>query len=60
MDHANNFRREGTACFAIHSTRPLSLAYSMTESPVGLLAWIYDKFHLWSDSYPWTPNEILT
>jgi hypothetical protein len=27
---------------------------------VALLAWIYDKLHDWSDSYPWTDDEILT
>ena len=32
----------------------------MTDSPVGLLAWIYEKLHDWTDSYPWTPVEILT
>jgi len=30
------------------------------DSPVALLAWIYDKLHSWSDAYPWTDEEILT
>lgn len=59
-ERARHFQKEGTGYFAIHSTRPIALAYSMTDSPVGLLSWIYDKLHLWTDSYPWTPDEILT
>ncbi len=27
---------------------------------MGLLAWIYEKLHDWTDDYPWTPSEILT
>ena len=32
------------------STRPQAIAYSLVDSPVGLLAWILDKFALWTDS----------
>lgn len=31
-----------------------------SDSPVGLLAWIYEKLHDWTDAYPWTDDEILT
>ncbi|KAJ5811157.1 Alpha/beta hydrolase fold-1 [Penicillium robsamsonii] len=41
-------------------TRPQTLGYGLHDSPVGLLAWIYDKMHSWSDKYPWTDEEILT
>ena len=34
---------------AIQSTRPLSLAYGVGDSPVGLAAWICEKFRDWSD-----------
>jgi hypothetical protein len=32
-----------------HRTRPLSLAVGLSDSPVGLLAWILEKYHGWSD-----------
>jgi pimeloyl-ACP methyl ester carboxylesterase len=32
-----------------HRTRPLTLAYSLNDSPVGLCAWIVEKFFYWSD-----------
>lgn len=42
------------------STKPLTLGYSLSDSPVGLLAWIFEKLHAWSDGYDWTDEEILT
>ena len=33
----------------IQATKPQSLSYSMNDSPVGVAAWILEKFHSWSD-----------
>ncbi|MEI5103750.1 epoxide hydrolase [Streptomyces sp. PmtG] len=33
----------------IQSTRPQTLAYGLTDSPVGQLAWITEKFKEWTD-----------
>jgi pimeloyl-ACP methyl ester carboxylesterase len=32
------------------STRPLTLAYGLSDSPAGLLAWMLDKYNAWSDN----------
>jgi pimeloyl-ACP methyl ester carboxylesterase len=40
---------DGTGYMAIQATRPQTLAYGLTDSPVGLAAWILEKFHAWSD-----------
>lgn len=32
------------------ATRPQTIGYSLVDSPVGLLAWLLDKFAEWSDS----------
>lgn len=47
------------------STRPKTLAYGLSDSPVGMLAWITEKYRAWSDSggelaTRFTDNEILT
>jgi pimeloyl-ACP methyl ester carboxylesterase len=34
---------------AIQSTRPQTLAFGLADSPVGLLAWIVEKWRAWSD-----------
>ena len=33
----------------IQGTRPQTLAFGLTDSPVGLAAWIVEKFRAWSD-----------
>jgi pimeloyl-ACP methyl ester carboxylesterase len=32
----------------LQATRPQTIAYPLTDSPVGLLAWIVEKFHEWT------------
>ena len=32
------------------STRPQTIGYSLVDSPVGLAAWIYEKFYFWTDN----------
>ncbi|MBO0826644.1 MAG: epoxide hydrolase [Streptosporangiales bacterium] len=50
LDRANRFRAEGLGYGAIQSTRPQTLAYALTDSPAGQLAWIAEKFVEWTDS----------
>ncbi|RAJ33097.1 epoxide hydrolase family protein [Pedobacter cryoconitis] len=40
--------REGAYAY-IHATKPLTAAYGLNDSPVGLCAWIIEKFNGWSD-----------
>ena len=34
------------------ATRPQTLAYGLTDSPAGQLAWIVEKFRAWTDRRP--------
>ena len=34
---------------AIQKTRPQTIGYALTDSPVGQMAWIAEKFHGWTD-----------
>ncbi|KLO16560.1 alpha/beta-hydrolase [Schizopora paradoxa] len=54
------FRKSGRGYFDEQSTQPQTLGYSLADSPSGLLAWIYEKLINWTDSYPWTDDEVLT
>jgi microsomal epoxide hydrolase len=50
---------------ALQSTKPQTLAYGLNDSPVGLAAWIVEKFHAWSDNKGYiensfTKDELLT
>ncbi|KAH8673754.1 Alpha/Beta hydrolase protein [Xylariales sp. PMI_506] len=54
------FQEEGVGYNVEQSTKPQTLGYGLADSPVSCLAWIYEKLHDWSDSYPWTDDEICT
>ncbi|KAG9114253.1 hypothetical protein FRC07_007668 [Ceratobasidium sp. 392] len=60
LKDVQKFEKSGTGYFHIQGTRPQTLAVSLTDSPVGLLAWISEKLYSWTDKYPWTPEELIT
>jgi pimeloyl-ACP methyl ester carboxylesterase len=43
----------------IQSTRPKTLAYGLTDSPVGQLAWIVEKFKEWIDPAAKLPEDAI-
>ena len=48
-----------------HRTKPLTLAYGLNDSPVGLCAWLIEKFYSWSDCHGdienlFTKDELLS
>jgi len=54
------FFDQGSGYRAQQSTKPQTLGYGLADSPVALLAWIYEKLHDWTDAYPWTDDEVCT
>jgi len=44
------FRGRELTHFPVHERQPQSLAYGLTDSPVGLCGWLVDKYRAWSDS----------
>ena len=44
-----HWQREEVGYQWIQGTRPQTLAYGLSDSPVGLAAWIVEKFRAWSD-----------
>ncbi|KAG0650258.1 Epoxide Hydratase [Hyphodiscus hymeniophilus] len=51
---------DGRGYTAIQSSKPSTIGFAFADSPIALLAWIYEKLAGWTDSYPWTDDEILT
>jgi epoxide hydrolase len=49
---------EGKAYLQIQGTRPQTLAYALTDSPVGQLAWIAEKFREWTDQESAFPDGV--
>lgn len=54
------FSEEGYGYNNLQSTKPSTLGLLLADSPVGMLSWIYEKLHDWTDAYPWTDDEVLT
>ena len=54
------FMREEFGYIAIQSTRPQTLGYGLTDSPVGQLAWIMDKFREWTHPRDVLPDRIIS
>jgi epoxide hydrolase len=44
------FQQEGSGYYMQQSSKPQTLAYALTDSPAGQLAWIAEKFKEWTDS----------
>jgi pimeloyl-ACP methyl ester carboxylesterase len=58
------FTREGAYSHQ-QQTNPLTLAYGLNDSPVGLCAWLVEKFYSWSDcngniESVFTKDELLS
>ncbi|KAF7349223.1 hypothetical protein MSAN_01711700 [Mycena sanguinolenta] len=60
LDRSSWFQKVGMGYVHQQSTQPQTLGYSLADSPVGLLAWIYEKLVVWSDAYAWEDDEVLT
>jgi pimeloyl-ACP methyl ester carboxylesterase len=56
LDDFNRWMKEESGYMWMQGTRPQTLAYGVTDSPVGLAAWMVEKFYRWTgrpdlDSY---------
>ncbi|KAI5834404.1 alpha/beta-hydrolase [Schizophyllum commune Tattone D] len=60
LERTLDIDRTGRAYGSIQETKPQTIGYALADSPVGLLAWIYEKLVAWTDRYQWTDDEVLT
>ncbi|KAF2689547.1 microsomal epoxide hydrolase [Lentithecium fluviatile CBS 122367] len=60
LERTQQFADKGSGYSHIHKSRPHTLGFALADSPVGLLAWIYEKLRDWTDDYSWTDEEVLT
>ena len=52
VESDDRFEAEELAYFRLQSTKPQTLAYALQDSPVGLLAWMLEKYWAWTDLGP--------
>ncbi|KIW49581.1 hypothetical protein PV05_11249 [Exophiala xenobiotica] len=58
LKRADDFAKFGTAYALEHSTRPATIGFALSSSPLALLAWIGEKYLKWTDKTP-SLDEIL-
>ncbi|WP_432943276.1 epoxide hydrolase family protein [Kribbella sp. CA-253562] len=49
LTFADHVRATGTAYAELQGSKPQTISFALSDSPVGQLAWILEKFHDWSD-----------
>jgi len=59
LDRMETFRTEGSGYLAIQNSRPQTVGYGLTDSPLLQLAWIAEKVHEWTD-LPVDRDQLLT
>src|SRR5262249_43630673 len=50
LHRLSRFLQDQSGYMKLQATRPQTLAYALTDSPAGQLAWIIEKFKEWTDS----------
>jgi pimeloyl-ACP methyl ester carboxylesterase len=65
LDAARDWSVREGAYAMLHSTKPQTLAYGLTDSPVGLAGWIVEKYRAWIDcagevERRFSKDELLT
>lgn len=59
LERLNRFMTDGNGYFQIQATRPQTLAFGLTDSPVGQLAWIVEKFKEWTYPASELPEQAI-
>ncbi len=59
VDFTTRLLRLGTGYAALQATRPQSIGFALTDSPVGLLGWMTEKFKEWTDPAKPLPHDAM-
>jgi epoxide hydrolase len=59
LEYLQRYQKEMAGYAIIQSTRPQTLAYGLSDSPAGQLAWIVEKFKEWTDPNAELPEDAV-
>ena len=59
VEQARALTDAGSGYLKLQSNRPQTIAYSLTDSPVGQLAWIVENFKEWTDDTNELPEDAV-
>ena len=59
VEKSKEFYTHDSGYFREQSTRPQTIAYALSDSPVAVAMWIYEKFPRWTDNQG-NPEDTLS
>jgi epoxide hydrolase len=59
VEETKAISEEGSGYLKLQSNRPQTIAFSLTDSPVGQLAWIVENFKEWTDQAKELPEDAV-
>jgi hypothetical protein len=59
LERMKQYKKDGTAYLEIQSTRPHTIGIAISDSPIGQLAWMLEKYKEWSDEDKNLPEDAI-
>lgn len=59
VEELKRWSKDDEGYLRLQSTRPQTIGYALTDSPVGQLAWMVEKFQAWTDRATSLPEEAI-
>lgn len=59
LERMKRYKKEGTAYLEIQATRPGTIGIALSDSPVGQLAWMVEKYKEWTDRDKDLPEDAI-
>ena len=59
LKRMEQYKKNGTAYIEIQATRPHTIGIALSDSPIGQLAWMVEKYKEWTDEDKNLPEEAI-
>jgi pimeloyl-ACP methyl ester carboxylesterase len=59
LERMKQYKKDGTAYLEIQATRPHTIGIALSDSPVGQLAWMVEKYKEWTDTDKTLPEDAI-
>lgn len=59
LERMKQYKKDGTAYLEIQSTRPQTIGIALSDSPIGQLAWMLEKYKEWSAEDKNLPEDAI-
>lgn len=59
LERMKQYKKDGTAYLDIQATRPATIGIALSDSPIGQLAWMVEKYKEWTDEDKVLPEDAI-